>query len=383
MSDQPPVLHAPFLVISMSFSVSLAMALLVPSASASAPSSASAHTITPELLGTLISIGRERLPAFEIEYEMGTLGTPKLGVMSYANGEPSVWNPSVRVAHLEGGSPCMTHQYDAHAGIAAEIASSAYVDGWDVKTAHHGGAGDRGAAALGFADFAGDFEFYLGMGGFLAIAHGRPLPYDMVQAIETGGVVVRAEQVFVGGYECYVLDVPMLSDGGLENRHSYYIAPELNFAQVVREDVVANRLAVRRTSSDFIEIATGATYLPLKGDLEDFDRAGQLIDQQMFTVSRNALGEPLIRTGAAVSFALNPPVGSRVTDVETGRTRIVSADDFMHADAVLASSSAVSGVNTKGRSAFSTPLLIAAVRSLGLIGASAWRRRHQILPEKN
>jgi hypothetical protein len=55
----------------------------------------------------------------------------------------------------------------------------------------------------------------------------------------------------------------------------------------------------------------------------------------------------------------------------------------MHADAVLASSSGVSGVNTEGRSALSTPLLIAAVGSLGLIGASAWRRRHQILPERN
>jgi hypothetical protein len=82
--------------------------------------------------------------------------------------------------------------------------------------------------------------------------------------------------------------------------------------------------SMRRTSSDFIEIATGATYLPLRGDLEDFDRAGQLIDQQIFTVSRHAIGEPLIRTGAAVSFAFNPPVGSRATDVDRGTTRIVS-----------------------------------------------------------
>lgn len=81
---------------------------------------------------------------------------------------------------------------------------------------------------------------------------------------------------------------------------------------------------MRRTSSDFIEIATGATHLPLRGDLEDFDRAGQLIDQQIFTVSRNAIGEPLIRTGAAVIFAFNPPVGSRVRDVDTGTTRFVS-----------------------------------------------------------
>ena len=55
--------------------------------------------------------------------------------------------------------------------------------------------------------------------------------------------------------------------------------------------------SMRRTSSDFIEIATDATHLPLRGDLEDFDRAGQLIDQQIFTVSRHAIGEPLIRTG--------------------------------------------------------------------------------------
>ncbi len=29
--------------------------------------------------------------------------------------------------------------------------------------------------------------------------------------------------------------------------------------------------SMRRTSSDFIEIATDATHLPLRGDLEDFD----------------------------------------------------------------------------------------------------------------
>lgn len=82
--------------------------------------------------------------------------------------------------------------------------------------------------------------------------------------------------------------------------------------------------SMRRTSSDLIETATDATHLPLRGDLEDFDRAGQLIDQQIFTVSRHAIGEPLIRTGAAVSFAFNPPVGSRATDVDRGTTRIVS-----------------------------------------------------------
>ncbi len=179
----------------------------------------------------------------------------------------------------------------------------------------------------------------------------------------------------VAGYSCVVLDLPALQEADLETaRVTYYFAEELNYAVVGSELFVQERLTTRRTATDFFELAAGAPWIPLEATVELFE-GGELVDVQSLAVTRDAAGAAMVRSGDAVVFTFDRPAGTRVEDLDTGQTFIVSGDWNEHAAKVLAANNVPPQLpTTRGMTEYAV-LGTAAALALWLGLAFGTRRR--------
>ena len=286
---------------------------------------------TAEQLGLMIAAARARMPAFEVVYSH-QLGAAEQELTFWkcalgAQGARFEWLSAERASAPFDAEEVIEDRtgwaFDAATNQASRVA------GETLQVSHD-------PARLLLENASGEYENQLGVATMHAAAGGGVSRRDPLSKLSDFQARVRAEEVMVAGYSCVVLDLPALQEADLETaRVTYYFAEELNYAVVGSELFVQERLTTRRTATDFFELAAGAPWIPLEATVELFER-GELVDVQSLAVTRDAAGAAMVRSGDAVVFTFDRPAGTRVEDLDTGQTFIVSGDWNEHAAKVLA-----------------------------------------------
>jgi hypothetical protein len=197
---------------------------------------------------------------------------------------------------------------------------------------------------VGLAGVSSDFEQLTGMAPLHAAAFGADGRADLLDALLEPAARVSESLALRDGQECVIVDLPLLAGGMLaaegsaeDNRLRYWIAPALGYAQVACETVIAGELRMRRSASDFVEVAAGAPHLPLHGTIEMLAPGGAGAPRlSQLAVLRNDDGSPRLLTGEAVVVEHRPSVGTTVRDLDTGEVHIATANWAAQAESILA-----------------------------------------------
>ena len=197
---------------------------------------------------------------------------------------------------------------------------------------------------VGLAGVSSDFEQLTGMAPLHAAAFGADGRADLLDALLEPAARVSESLALRDGQECVIVDLPLLTGGMLaaegsaeDNRLRYWIAPALGYAQVACETVIAGELRMRRSASDFVEVAAGAPHLPLHGTIEMLAPGGAGAPRlSQLAVLRNDDGSPRLLTGEAVVVEHRPSVGTTVRDLDTGEVHIATANWAAQAESILA-----------------------------------------------
>ena len=316
----------------------------------------SSDALTPDELRLLIATARERLPRYSLEYSVYAEGGLLGGKWVYAVAEPANPRSSVRLT-VETPVP-EELAAEAAAEAAARGAASApdapdvVVWGFDATIGRAYAADEVGqlvrrsqsGRTVGLAGVSSDFEQLTGMAPLHAAAFGADGRADLLDALLEPAARVSESLALRDGQECVIVDLPLLTGGMLaaegsaeDNRLRYWIAPALGYAQVACETVIAGELRMRRSASDFVEVAAGAPHLPLHGTIEMLAPGGAGAPRlSQLAVLRNDDGSPRLLTGEAVVVEHRPSVGTTVRDLDTGEVHIATANWAAQAESILA-----------------------------------------------
>ena len=316
----------------------------------------SPDALTPDELRLLIATARERLPRYSLEYSVYAEGGLLGGKWVYAVAEPANPRSSVRLT-VETPVPeelAAEAAAEAAAGGAASApdAPDVVVWGFDATIGRAYAADEVGqlvrrsqsGRTVGLAGVSSDFEQLTGMAPLHAAAFGADGRADLLDALLEPAARVSESLALRDGQECVIVDLPLLTGGMLaaegsaeDNRLRYWIAPALGYAQVACETVIAGELRMRRSASDFVEVAAGAPHLPLHGTIEMLAPGGAGAPRlSQLAVLRNDDGSPRLLTGEAVVEEHRPSVGTTVRDLDTGEVHIATANWAAQAESILA-----------------------------------------------
>ncbi len=343
---------------------------------------------TAEQLRLLVETARQRLPSFSVEYTLhegddGDEGHMQFGgVWEYAVSDPARVDSSVRQT-VRTAAPVEVRAQNGESvppdvvswGFDAANDQAYYADEASqlMRVAASG-------AGVGLSSMANDYEQCTGIAPYSTAAFDGAARADLLQALAEDGAMVLPGTMLWGGYECVVVDVPLVSGGVLaeagttfDNRLRYWIAPDLGFAQVAVETFSSGRLRMRRWGADFFETAVGAPCLPMTAGIEliedgstDGGESDSAVGKPLtLSVLRAPDGSPRVQWGPDVVVTLEPSVGTRIENLDTGVVRLATAGWGDRAARILAAHgiAGVSGEKSSNGVLFlvGVPLVVAGI----------------------